>query len=97
MLCHLLAIFTWIIGPLIVWLMKKDTDPFVDDQGKEALNWQITFVIGYIAGAISIMCFIGIVIVPLLVLCDIIFCVMGAVAASSGKKYRYPFAIRLLK
>jgi uncharacterized protein len=97
MLCHLLGIFTSFIGPLIIWLMKKDTDSFVDDQGKEALNWQITFLIGWFVGALSIMCFIGVILLPALGICDLIFCIMGAVAASKGTKYRYPFAIRLIK
>jgi len=45
MLCHLLGILTAFLGPLIIWLVKKDQSPFVDDQGKEALNFQITLVI----------------------------------------------------
>ena len=45
MLCHLLGLFTCFIGPLIIWLIKKDEDPFIDDQGKEALNFQITVAI----------------------------------------------------
>ena len=76
LLCHILGFFTSFLGPLIIWLMKKDTDAFVNDQGKEALNWQITFIIGYVVGVISIFCFIGVVLVPLLVLCDLIFCIM---------------------
>jgi uncharacterized protein len=97
MLCHLLGLFTSFLGPLIIWLIKKDQDTFVDDQGKEALNWQITFIIAYFAGAVSMLCFVGFIVVPALILCDLIFCIMGAVASSKGTKYRYPFAIRLLK
>ncbi len=47
MLCHLLGFFTCFIGPLIIWLIKKDEDPFIDNQGKEALNFQITVAIAW--------------------------------------------------
>src|SRR5690348_1357609 len=50
LLCHLLPIFTGFLGPLIIWLVKKDSSPFVDDQGKEALNFQITAFFGYLIG-----------------------------------------------
>ena len=49
MLCHLLGLFTSFVGPLIIWLLKKAEDPFIDDQGKEALNFQITLAIAFIA------------------------------------------------
>jgi uncharacterized Tic20 family protein len=45
MLCHLLGIFTSFLAPLIIWLIKKDTSPWIDHQGKEALNFQITALI----------------------------------------------------
>src|SRR5687767_6174019 len=44
-LAHVLGIFTSFVGPLIIWMIKKDTSPFVDDQGKEALNFQLTLLI----------------------------------------------------
>src|SRR5689334_1430002 len=47
MLSHLLGIVLGFVGPLIIWLIKKDQSPFVDDQGKESLNFQIMLVIGY--------------------------------------------------
>jgi uncharacterized protein len=97
MLCHLLGIFTWFIGALIIWLIKKDTDSFVDDQGKEALNWQITVVIGWVAGGLTACIGIGVLVMMAAWVCDLIFCIMGAVAASKGVKYRYPICIRLLK
>ena len=48
MLAHLLVIFTGFIGPLIIWLIKKDQSPFVNQQGKEALNWGLTLMIGWV-------------------------------------------------
>jgi hypothetical protein len=97
MLCHLLGIFTWFIGALVIWLIKKDQDEFVDDQGKEALNWQITVVLAYVVGAMTACIGIGLVVMFAAWVLDLIFCIMGAVAASKGVKYRYPICIRLLK
>ena len=50
-LAHVLSIFTWFVGPLVIWLVKKDTSPFAADQAKESLNFQITCLIGYALGA----------------------------------------------
>ena len=96
MLAHLLGVF-WFIGPLIIWLIKKDQSPFVDDQGKEALNFQLTLLIADVIGiATSFIC-IGLVILPIVWAVRIIFCILGAVKAYQGVAYRYPFAIRMIK
>jgi uncharacterized Tic20 family protein len=52
-LCHLLGLFTCFVGPLVIWLLKKDEMPFVDHHGKEALNFQITLAIVYVIGGIT--------------------------------------------
>lgn len=97
------ALLTWIgtiffgfIPSLIVYLVKKD-DQYVQDQAKEALNWSITAFIGYIAGAILTVILIGVVVMFVVGICHLVFCIMGAVAASNGKNFRLPFAIRLIK
>ena len=98
MLCHLLAIFTWFLGPLIIWLVKKDEAPFVDDQGKEALNFQITVTIATIACVLLIPAgVLGCVLLPLVCLADIVLCIMGATRAHAGERYRYPVCIRFIK
>jgi uncharacterized Tic20 family protein len=97
LLIYILCIFTGFIGPLIIWLMKKDQSPFLDNQGKEALNWNITFIIGLIASAILMIILVGIITYIAFLLCHLIFNIMGAIKASKGMAYRYPFALRLLK
>jgi len=94
MLCHLLAIFTWFVGPLIVWLIKKDVDPFINSQGKEALNFQITLGIGYVAFTIL---FCLAFLIPVVWVVGLIFCIMGTVKANKGIAYRYPVSIRFIK
>ncbi|MFB3894144.1 MAG: DUF4870 domain-containing protein [Phycisphaerae bacterium] len=97
MLCHLLGILTGFVGPLIIWLIKKDQSPFVSDQGKEALNFQITLVFAYIIGGVTACFFIGIFITLAAWICSIIFSIIGCMKANQGIRYRYPFAIRLIK
>jgi uncharacterized Tic20 family protein len=90
------SLFFGFIPGLIFYLTKKD-DAYIQDQSKEALNWSITTVIGYIAGFILTFILIGIIVFVVLGICHLVFCIMGAVAASNGKAFRVPFAIRLIK
>jgi hypothetical protein len=93
MLCHLLAIFTSFIGPLIIWLIKKEEHAFVNDQGKEALNFEITVLIAAIAIGL-VTCGVG---APIVGLVGVIFNIIATIESSKGHWYRYPLAIRLLK
>lgn len=103
MVAHLAALagfvipFGSVLGPLVVWLIKKDTMPLVDDQGKEALNFQITMLIGFIICLVLAFVVVGIFLGLLLGLADLVMVIMAAVKAQKGEKYRYPFAIRLIK
>jgi len=115
MFCHLAALvallgvpFGHIIGPLVVWLIKKDQSPFVDDQGREALNFQLTLTIyGLVIVGVTIVisiltCALGaIVLVPLAALLfialevvGIVFAIIAAINVNNGVAYRYPFSMR---
>jgi len=104
MLCHLLALAgIWIpiigpfIGPLIIWLMKKDESPFIDENGKESLNFQITMAIaGIIAGILSCLG-IGIILALVVLVVDVVFVIIASIKVSNGELYKYPFALRLIK
>ncbi|MDC8012188.1 DUF4870 domain-containing protein [Tahibacter soli] len=91
------------VGPLAVWLLKKDTMPFVDDQGKEALNFNITVALVCVGLLLFSVITIGIgliVAIPAwLVLCIawLVATVVGALKASEGMAYRYPLTLRLVK
>lgn len=102
MLCHLLAIFTGFLGPLVLWLVKKDSSPFLDHHGREALNFQITLLLAMtcLGAATFILMFIliGLVLVPVLILVPILALVaeiLAAVAAQKGEWFRYPCCLRL--
>src|SRR5690349_15491199 len=96
MLAHLLGIVTGFVGPLIVWLIKKDEPGFAADQAKEALNFQITIAIALLASVMLKVILIGFLLVPIVFLVNFIFSIVAAVSASKGKQYRYPFALRLV-
>ena len=103
MLCHLTALAGFIIplgniiGPLVIWMMRKDQYPLVDDQGKEALNFQISMTIYYIIAAILIIVIIGIPLLIVLGLFSLIMTIIAMVRANGGERYRYPLSIRLIK
>jgi uncharacterized Tic20 family protein len=86
-----------ILGPLILWLVKKDTMPFVDDQGKEAVNFQITIAIAGIVAGLLVFVLIGFLLVPVIGIAWLVLSVLAGIKANEGQYYRYPFAIRLLK
>lgn len=102
-LCHLSAFtmyFTgvgFIIGPLIIWLIKKDAHPFIDDQGKESLNFEISILIYYAISGVAIFCVIGVPMLLILHVLHLVFIIIAAVKANGGEYYRYPLTIRLIK
>ncbi|MBE2216400.1 MAG: DUF4870 domain-containing protein [Opitutaceae bacterium] len=97
MLAHLLAIFFGFIPPLIIWLVKKQDSPFIEDQAKEALNFQITVAIAFFISIILIFVVIGGLLMPVIGIVNLIFCIIAALKANDGVAYRYPFALRLIK
>lgn len=103
MACHLSALagligipFGHIIGPLIVWMMKKDEYPFVDEQGKESLNFQISITIWLIVTGLPSFFLLFVPTIGLSII-GLIFTIIGAMQANEGKTYRYPLTIRFIK
>ncbi|MCG8392900.1 MAG: DUF4870 domain-containing protein [Pseudomonadales bacterium] len=100
--CHLLALvglilpFGNILGPLVMWLVKKDESAFVDDQGKEALNFNITIAIaGFVAFLLTFVV-IGAILLPIIGIFWLVMTIIAAVKANGGEAYRYPLTIRLI-
>jgi len=104
MVCHLvglaglpLPIIGNIVTPLIIWQIKKDDYPFVDEQGKEAVNFQISMSIyGFVAALLCFVC-IGIPLLLAVYIVDLVFLLIAAVKANNGHHYRYPLTIRFIK
>jgi hypothetical protein len=103
MLCHLAGLAGLLpivpavgslVGPLVVWLIKKDQHPFVDEQGKEALNFQITMLIYLLVAALFIfLCGIGFVLMAIVGIVDIVMLIIAALRANNGEHYRYPYPL----
>jgi uncharacterized Tic20 family protein len=110
MLCHLSALagfivpFGNILGPLLVWQIKKNEIPSTNVHGKAALNFQITVVIALLAGMavailLSFFCvgFLLIPVVMLIGLAGLIFAIIAGIKANNGEDYKYPFSLELVK
>lgn len=95
-LTHLGGIFFCIFPGLIVWLLKKDDSPYLADQAREALNFQITVLLAYLISWVLVFVLIGVVLLGVVWLANIILSLLAAIAASKGENYRYPFALRLI-
>jgi len=104
MLCHYAAFF-WVvaplignvIGPLIVWQLKKDADPFIDEQGREALNFQITYSIAMMVCGLLAWVLIGFPLMLLVSVTALVLTIIAGIKANEGQVYRYPFSWRLVK
>jgi uncharacterized protein len=99
MFCHVSAFCALIsvppvVGPLVIWLIKKDVMPEVDKHGKEAINFQLSMLIYAIVCAITV---VGMILIPVVGILWLIFTIMASVKASHGEFYRYPLTIRFLK
>ena len=99
MLTHLSGIILSFIVPLVIWLTNKDKadKAWLNDQAKEALNFQITIAIAYVACTILAVIIIGGLLMPLVWIVNLIFCILAGLKANEGVNYRYPFALRLIK
>ena len=103
MLCHfssfagLIFPFGNFLAPLIIWLIKKEEMPFVEDQGKEVLNFQISMTIYLLISGILCFILIGIPFVIGLGIFNVIITIIAAIKANDGESYRYPINLRLIK
>lgn len=102
--CHLIALAGYamplasLIGPLVIWLLKREEDAFIDDQGRESVNFQITVMIGAFVSLVLIpLLGLGVLLLGLVVIFDLVCVIMGAIKASEGAAYRYPVCIRFVK
>ncbi|MCE7784774.1 DUF4870 domain-containing protein [Staphylococcus xylosus] len=96
-LIYVLSFFTYLIAPLIIWLIKRDESPFVDRAGKNYLNFLLSYLIWITVASIAIVIIIGIIILPILILLNFIFTIVAAVKAYNGEDYLPPLSIRFFK
>lgn len=107
-LAHVSGVVLSVVGPLVVWLVFRDRSARVDHQGKQALNFQLTLLIGYVAvwvvfgvvamiPIIGLLAFLGGVLAFGIWVCSLVFSILGAVAASRDERYEYPFAVTFVR
>lgn len=93
---HLLCLVGFpIIGPLIIWLMKKDQSRYLDAQGRELLNFQISYFIYAMISVVLVAALIGIVLLLAVGVASLVLTLIGIVKAADGQVYRFPLCIRL--
>jgi uncharacterized Tic20 family protein len=103
MFCHLAAFagmiipFGSLIGPLIIWQMKKDESEYINYHGKESLNFQITMAIALLISIVLMFVLIGFLLVPALVIFELVMIIIAAIKANDGVKYEYPISFRFIK
>lgn len=103
MLCHVAGLAGYVIpivgsifGPLVLWLLKRDEDPFIDDQGREALNFQINLILYYIIAGILVLVLFGFLLLLLIPLYQIVMIIVAAIKSHEGEAFRYPLILRFL-
>ena len=103
-LCHVSALvgllgngIGFVLAPLVIWLIKRNDDPFIDEQGKEALNFQISMMIWLLIAGVLCFVLIGFPILIGLVIFDLVVTIMAAIQANQGHYYRYPLTIRFMQ
>lgn len=89
--------FGSVIGPLIVWLMKRDEIPFVDECGRNCLNFKISMIIWVMISCVLMFVGIGFILIGLLAIVDIVLTIIAAMKASEGISYKYPLSITFIK
>jgi len=103
LICHLSALSGYVIPfgnlivPIIIWSMKKEEMPMVDEHGKEVINFQISMTIWMIIAGVLIFVLIGIPLLIVLAILQVVFVIIGAVKADSGQLYKYPMTIQFIK
>jgi uncharacterized Tic20 family protein len=97
MLIYILSFFTSFIGPLIIWLVKREESPFVDRGGKDYFNFLISYIIWTVVSTVLILILIGFVLLPIVAILNLVFTIIAIVKASNGEHYLPPLSIRFIK
>lgn len=105
MACHLCGLLDFGVGffllgvlvPLCIWLSQKDLDPFIDRQGKEALNFQLNLLFWTVVSIpLILLCGLGFVMLALLAVAEVVLVILAAIAAAEGREWRYPLILRII-
>ena len=85
-----------VIGPLVVWLLRKNEDPYSADQAKEALNFNISMLLWLFISGFLVLVLVGLILLPVLLVTWFVLVIVASIRASNGEQYRYPLTIRFI-
>lgn len=100
MFCHLAGLAGYmiplgsVVGPLIVWQVKREESPFIDEHGREAMNFQLSYLLYFVICILLVFFAVGILLIFPLVIAHFVFMIVAGIKANDGKSYRIPFIIR---
>ena len=94
---HLGPLILGFIAPLVVWLVFKDRSTFLDRHGKEALNFQIAYLVYFAIAGLSIFIVVGFVLLPVVGIAWVVFMILASVQAGQYQDYRYPAIFRVIR
>ncbi|MFD1706665.1 DUF4870 domain-containing protein [Siminovitchia sediminis] len=97
MAIYITSFFTTIIGPLLIWLLKKDDSDFIDFHGKEYINFLISYTVYSIVASVLMLILIGFILLPIIGILAFVFTIIAAIKAYNGEIYHFPFVFRVLK
>ncbi|MGD6802976.1 DUF4870 domain-containing protein [Rossellomorea vietnamensis] len=93
---YIISFFTVFIGPLVIWLIKKDESEYIDHHGKEYMNFLISYFIYGLISSLLMLVLVGFILAPIVGLLAFIFTILGAIKAYEGEYYRIPAIFRIL-
>lgn len=97
MLIYVTSLFTTIIGPIIIWILKREESTFIDYHGKEYFNFIISYFVYGVVASISMILLIGFILAPIVAVAALVFTIIAAVKAYNGEMYRIPLIFRIIK
>ncbi|VEF48069.1 Uncharacterized protein conserved in bacteria [Bacillus freudenreichii] len=97
MAIYVTSFFTTLIGPLLIWLLKKDESPFIDFHGKEYLNFIISYTVYSLVASLLMVVLVGFILLPIIGIMAFVFTIIAAVKAYNGEIYHFPLVFRIIK
>ncbi|WP_442852147.1 DUF4870 domain-containing protein [Bacillus sp. SG-1] len=94
---YIISFFTAFIGPLVIWLIKKDESDYIDHHGKEYMNFLISYFVYGLVSSLLMFVLIGFILAPIVGVLALIFTILGAIKAYEGDYYRIPTVFRIIK
>jgi uncharacterized protein len=101
MICHVAGLSSYIglpvVGPLIVWLYKRKTDAYADKEGRESLNFNMSFTIYFFIAGLLCGIVVGYVLLPFILIAHIGLIIWATLKANKGESVRYPLTLRFIR